>query len=68
MAANYSLNYIETSAKTDSNVFEAFLKLTKEIMKKGLVADGKEGESLSEKPKENKKKGCCKNWFLKKNN
>lgn len=34
MAQNYSLSYLETSAKNDTNVFDAFVNLTAEILKK----------------------------------
>ena len=68
MANNYSLSYCETSAKTDSNVYDAFVNLTKEILRKkgqGIVVNGGEEKKKdtvsvenSNKPN-NGKKGCC---------
>ena len=68
MATNYSLNYVETSAKTDSNVYDAFVDLTKDILKKkgqGILVDNgeeKKGETISNNDNHKKnsgKKGCC---------
>lgn len=34
MAKTYELNFLETSAKAGSNVYDAFVSLTKEILRK----------------------------------
>jgi hypothetical protein len=67
MANNYSLTYSETSAKTDSNVYEAFVDLTREIMKKkgqGIIVGNGEDKKKDTLSMENSKpatgkKGCC---------
>lgn len=62
MARNYDLSFLETSAKTDSNVYDTFANLTKEIMrKKGLGIEVKQEDPDSSKldNKPVKQKKCC---------
>ena len=62
LAERYNLDFIETSAKEDSNIEEVFKKLTHSVINKGVLDQIKEGQSLPLDDKSKKKKKdseCC---------
>jgi len=62
LAERYGIKFIETSAKENKNVDEAFMAIAQEVKKSGLLYKEGEGDArhrLSSKAKIETEKGCC---------
>ena len=59
LAADFSMNFFETSAKTNQNVNEVFNFLTQEILKNNAGKTEKTGATLTAGNTKSGKKGCC---------
>merc|ERR1711997_1163656 len=62
LADEYGIKFFETSAKTDTNVKEAFIAIATDIVEKKIsMGDGgtTNGGSVKLDPQQKKKSGCC---------